>query len=146
MKISIASDHAGYDYKSNIIIWLKENGYDFIDFGTYSTDSCDYPDFAKAAAEAVSKGECEYGIIICGTGVGVAITANKVDGIRAANCCSTEMARLAREHNNANIITLGARLIDLYLSKKIIETFLTTEFSGGRHAQRVKKIHTLTGR
>jgi len=146
MKISIASDHAGFEYKNNIIIWLKENDYEFIDFGTYSTDSCDYPDFAKVAAEAVASGSCEFGIIICGTGIGVSITANKVEGIRAANCCTIEMARLAREHNDANIVTIGARLIDLYLSKKIIELFLTTKFSGGRHTQRVGKIHSLTGR
>ena len=146
MKISIASDHAGFEYKNNITIWLKENEYDFIDFGTYSMDSCDYPDFALAAAKAVATGICDYGIIICGTGIGVSITANKVEGIRAANCCSIEMARLAREHNDSNIVTIGARLIDLYLSKKIIETFLTTKFSEGRHTQRVGKIHSLTGR
>ena len=146
MKISIASDHAGFEYKNNIINWLKENDYEFTDYGTYTTESCDYPDFAVAASDAVASGICEFGIIICGTGIGVSITANKVAGIRAANCCSIEMARLAREHNNANIITIGARLLDLYLSKKIIETFLTTDFSGGRHAGRVSKIHSLTGR
>jgi len=145
MKISIASDHAGFSLKKDVILWLKENNYEVLDFGTYSEDSVDYPDFAVPAAEAVANGDSEFGIVICGTGIGVSISANKVAGIRAANCCSVEMSKMSRLHNNANVLAFGARLIDLDMAKSIVKTFLETEFEGGRHIKRVEKIHSISG-
>lgn len=145
MKIAIASDHAGFEYKEKLKELLKELGHDFVDFGAFSADSTDYPDFAYPAAQAVVNGECERGIFICGTGVGVSIVANKVKGIRAANCCSVEEARLSRQHNDANVLTLGARLITWDSAKEIVKVWLETEFEGGGHARRVEKIHKLTG-
>lgn len=145
MKIAFGADHAGYLYKKELMEWIKQHDHQVLDFGTYSEDSVDYPDYAYPAAEAVAAGIADFGVIICGTGVGVSITANKVTGIRAANCMTVEMAKLAREHNNANVITLGARLIDIELAKELILTFLDTEFLGGRHMIRVEKIHFLTG-
>ena len=146
MKIAVAADHAGFEYKNKIIEWLKESGNNPIDFGTNSAESCDYPDYAYPAAEAVANHSADYGIIICGTGTGMSIVANKVPGIRAANCMTPEMASLARQHNNANVLTLGARLISLDHAKEIISIFLTTEFEAGRHKNRIEKIHLLTGR
>ena len=145
MKIALACDHAAYDYKTQIAQFLKELGHDVVDFGTDSTESCDYPVFAHAAATAVSNGECDYGIIMCGTGIGMSITANKVKGIRSANCITEQMAELARQHNNANVLNFGARLISIETAKKITEKFLTTNFAGDRHERRVKLIHELTG-
>jgi len=145
MKISLGCDHAAYEYKEQIAEFLKEKGYEIEDFGTYSPESCDYPVYAKAAAEAVASGDCEFGIIMCGTGIGMSITANKIKGIRSANCISEEMAALAREHNNANVLNFGARLISLETAKRIIEVFLSTDFAGGRHERRVELIHKLTG-
>jgi ribose 5-phosphate isomerase B len=145
MKISFASDHAGFEYKKELIKWVRENDHQVLDFGTFSDESVDYPDYAYPAAEAVAANIADFGVIICGTGIGMAITANKVTGIRAANCCTPEMARLAREHNNANVITFGARLIDLELAKEMIIEFIEGEFQGGRHMIRVEKIHSLTG-
>ena len=145
MKIAVASDHAGFEYKEKLKELLKELGHEFVDFGTFSSDSTDYPDFAYPAAEAVANGECERGIFICGTGVGVSIVANKVKGIRAANCCSVEEAKLSRQHNDANVLTFGARLISWENAKEIVKVWLETEFEGGRHARRVEKIHKFTG-
>jgi ribose 5-phosphate isomerase B len=145
MKISLGCDHAAYEYKEKIAEFLREKGYEVVDFGTNSTDSCDYPEYAKAAAEAVASGECDYGIIMCGTGIGMSITANKIKGIRSANCVNEDMARLSREHNNANVLNFGARLVSLETAKKITETFLTTDFAGGRHEKRVNMIHEITG-
>lgn len=145
MKISIASDHAGFNLKKEVINWLKESNKEILDFGTYSEDSVDYPDFAVPAAEAVANKESDIGIVICGTGIGVSISANKVAGIRAANCCSTEMAKMARLHNDANVLAFGARLIDFDMAKSIVTTFLETEFEGGRHIKRVNKIHNISG-
>jgi len=145
MKIAISADHAGFELKKILINNLKESGYDVADYGTHSTDSIDYPDFAYAAANSVAEGDNEMGVIICGSGVGVSITANKVKGIRAANCFNTEMASLARQHNNANIICLGSRFLEEEQAKEMVDTFLTTEFEGGRHERRVDKIHDLTG-
>lgn len=145
MKIAIASDHAGFELKATLTEWLRNQNYNINDFGTDSTDSCDYPDFAYKASLAVSQGECEFGIIICGSGIGMSIVCNKVKGIRAANCCSEEMAFLSRSHNNANVLNLGARLIDFKSAKNITQVFLNTAFDGGRHDVRVKKIHDLTG-
>jgi ribose 5-phosphate isomerase B len=138
LKIAIGADHAGFDYKQGIIDSLTPNEVE--DFGTYSSDSVDYPDFAHPVALAVENGEYDFGILICGSGNGVAITANKHQGIRAAICWNEELADRARSHNNANILCIPARHISLDLAKKITEVFFTTEFEGGRHANRVNKI------
>ena len=145
MKIAFGADHAGFNLKRELIDWVKESDHQVLDFGTYSEESVDYPDYAFPAAEAVAAGIADYGIIICGSGVGVSITANKVQGIRAANCFSAEMAETARQHNNANVLTLGARLVSLELAKEIVTAFIEGEFQGGRHMIRVEKIHFLTG-
>lgn len=145
MKIAFASDHAGYNLKKEVIAFVKELGHQVLDFGTYSDESVDYPDYAFPAAEAVAGGIADYGIIICGTGIGVNITSNKVQGIRAALCTNEEMAQMAREHNNANVLNMGARIIDSETAKKIAQAFLEGEFQGGRHMIRIEKIHFLTG-
>ena len=145
MKIAFGADHAGFNLKKDLIEWVKETENQVLDFGTYSEEPVDYPDYAFPAAEAVAAGIADYGIIICGTGIGVSITANKVQGIRAANCFTPEMAETARQHNNANVLTLGARLTDLETAKKIVTAFIDGEFQGGRHMIRVEKIHFLTG-
>lgn len=138
MKIAIGADHAGFDYKVAIAKWL--NADDLKDFGTYSPDSVDYPDFAHPVASAVESGEFDFGILICGSANGVAITANKHQGIRAAICWNEELASLARRHNNANIVCIPARFISIDEAEKIVKTFLQTDFEGGRHANRVDKI------
>lgn len=145
MKISIGADHAGFEYKKLLIEWLKTQEHQILDFGAFSTDSVDYPDYAYPAAEAVAAGIADYGIVICGTGIGVSITANKVAGVRAAVCCNAELAKFAREHNNANVLALGARFIDFELAKSIVKAFIEAEFQGGRHMIRIEKIHNLTG-
>lgn len=148
MKIAIASDHAGFQYKKELIQWLKnekKDEYQILDFGAFSEESVDYPDYAFPAAECVAAGIAEYGVLICGTGTGMSIIANKVTGIRAANCFSPEMAELSRQHNNANVLCMGSRIIDINKAKKIIISFLEGEFEGGRHMIRVEKIHSLTG-
>ncbi len=144
MKIAFASDHAGFKYKKELSAWLKTKEYKILDFGTYVEESVDYPDYAFPAAEAVASGVADLGIIICGSGVGMSIVANKVTGIRAANCCNAEMARLARQHNNANVLTFGQRMVDIETAKDMIIEFLEGEFEGGRHMIRVEKIHNLT--
>jgi ribose 5-phosphate isomerase B len=143
--IALASDHAGFIFKENTKTLLKELGLPYRDFGTDSNQSTDYPDFAHRAAEAISDNSCERGILICGTGIGVSIVANKHKGVRAANCESVLAAELARQHNNANVLTLGERLLTWEKAKEIILTFLHTHFEGGRHSRRVEKIHNLTG-
>lgn len=140
MRLAIGSDHGGFRLKQEIIKVLREEGVEFCDFGTFSPESCDYPDIAVAVAEAVSRKEFNYGIIICGTGIGVAITANKVPGVRAALCHDTFSARMAREHNDANILTLGERVIGPGLAADIVRMWLKSEFAGGRHSRRVEKI------
>ncbi len=143
MKIAIGSDHAGFEYKEAIKNYLIEKGYDVVDKGTYSKESTDYPIFARAVAEEVSKGNVDRGIVICGTGIGVSITANKVPGVRAALCTNEFMARLSRQHNDANVIAIGARVIGLEHGIAIIETFLNTDFEGGRHERRVHLIEEI---
>jgi ribose 5-phosphate isomerase B len=138
LKVAIGADHAGFDYKEAITKWL--NAADLKDFGTYSPDSVDYPDFAHPVASAVEKGEFDFGILICGSANGVAITANKHQGIRAAICWNAELASLARKHNNANIVCIPARFISIGEAENIVKTFLETDFEGGRHANRVNKI------
>jgi len=138
--IGIGSDHGGFNLKNEIVRFLKAKGYEVKDFGTYNTDSVDYPDFGQTVAEAVSRGECDKGIVICGTGVGISIAANKVKGIRAALCTDTYMARMTREHNDANILALGERVLGVGVALDIVETWLGTQFVGGRHQQRIEKI------
>lgn len=143
MKVGIASDHAGFEEKELLIPYLEAEGYEVIDYGPDCDDRVDYPDFAEKVANALVQESIDRGILICGTGVGMAIAANKVKGIRAANALNAEFAKLAREHNDANIITLSGRFVDDATNKKIADAFLTTEFGGGRHAERVQKIMNL---
>ena len=140
MKIALGSDHGGYNLKNEIISYLKENGYETKDFGTYSTESCDYPDYALKVAEAVANKEFEFGILVCGTGIGISISANKVPGIRAALCSDTFSAHATREHNNANILALGERVVGPSLAIDIVKTFLNSKFEGDRHQRRIDKI------
>lgn len=142
--IALGSDHAGFDYKEKIKDLLKELNFEWKDFGTHSKESVDYPDYAHTVAEAVSNGECETGILVCGTGIGVSIVANKHKGIRAAACESYSAALLARRHNNANILCVGERLTGWGTVEDIVKVFLETNFDGGRHTRRVEKIHSLT--
>lgn len=139
-KIAIGGDHAGFDYKGTLLNWLQAKGYETRDFGTYSSESADYPDFAHAVADAVEKKQYDFGILICGSANGVAMTANKHQGIRAAICWNEELASLARNHNNANVLCLPARFIPYDVGEKIAERFLRESFEGGRHDRRVGKI------
>jgi ribose 5-phosphate isomerase B len=139
-KIAIGSDHAGFEYKERFRKWLEKNGFDVKDFGTHSTASTDYPDFAHAVASAVESKSFELGVLVCGSANGVAITANKHQGIRAAICWNEELASLARQHNDANIVCIPARFIEYDLGERIIDKFLSAAFEGGRHATRVGKI------
>ena len=143
MKIALGADHAGYPLKDHLSRWLRDAGHEMQDLGTHSSESVDYPDFAAAVARAVASGEAERGILVCGTGIGVAIAANKLDGIRAANCNDLFTARMARAHNDANVLTLGARVIGVGLAEHIVRAFLETEWEGERHRRRVEKIHDL---
>jgi ribose 5-phosphate isomerase B len=138
--VAIGSDHAGYDYKEQLISFLEGKGIAFTDMGTHSKDSVDYPDYAHPVANAVENGEAAFGILICGSANGVAITANKHQGIRAAICWGEELAQLARAHNNANILCIPARFVREGDAEKMVATFITTSFEGGRHANRVNKI------
>ncbi len=138
--IALGADHAGIDYKNAIKTWLEEKGYAVKDFGTYNTDSVDYPDFAHPTASSVENNETSFGILFCGSANGVAMTANKHAGIRAGLCWQTEVAELVRLHNNANVICIPARFVAVDLAKEMIEKFMTTPFEGGRHQNRVNKI------
>ncbi len=138
--IAIGCDHAGFEYKQSIIKWLTDKGYEVKDFGTYSVESVDYPDFAHPTASSVENGESAFGILICGSANGVNITANKHQGIRSALCWNNDVARLARQHNNANVISLPARFVALHYAIEMVENFMTTAFEGGRHENRVNKI------
>ena len=137
MKLAIGSDHGGFRLKEAIKTYLLAHDYEVTDFGTESEDSCDYPDFALPVAEAVAKGEYDRGILICGTGIGIGIVANKVKGVRAALCHDTFSAEACRNHNDANILTMGERIVGEGLALKIVETFLNSDFEGGRHQKRV---------
>ena len=137
MKIAIGCNHGGYLLKQDILIWLEENDYEFEDFGCYNTESVDYPVYAEKVARAVASGECEKGIVICTTGIGVSMAANKVKGIRCALCGDSYSAEMTRRHNDANVLAMGAGIIGPNMAKKITEVFLTTAFEGGRHARRV---------
>ncbi len=138
--IAIGSDHAGFDYKKMIIDWLKENNFEVLDMGPNSSDSVDYPDFIHPVASSIEAGKSHLGIIICGSGNGAAMTANKHKGIRAAIAWNEELSSLARLHNDANIISIPARFVPEQLALTIVETFLKTDFEGGRHERRVRKI------
>ncbi len=143
MKIAVACDHGGLVLKNVLLRYLAQNGYDAVDFGTDCTDSCDYPDFALPAAEAVASGECERGILVCSTGIGISIAANKVPGIRCAHCHDTYSAKYTRLHNDANMLAFGQKIIGEGLMLEIVETFLNTPFEGGRHQRRVDKISAI---
>lgn len=139
--IALGSDHGGFELKEIVKKHLEERGLEYKDFGTYSLDSCDYPQFGRAAAEAVASGECEKGIVICTTGIGISITANKVKGIRCALCSETTSARLTREHNDANVLALGGGMTGPLLALEIVDTFLDTPFSNmEKHARRISQI------
>jgi len=138
--IAIGSDHAGFEYKEALVKWLTDKGFKVKDLGTYSPDSVDYPDFAHPTATSVEKGEASFGILLCGSANGVAITANKHQHIRAGICWENDVAGLVRRHNDANIICIPARFVALALAEQMIDIFMTTPFEGGRHATRVNKI------
>lgn len=139
-RIALASDHAGFELKEALRDELKGLGHDVLDLGTSSLDSVDYPDFGRKAAEAVAAGEAEAGVIVCGTGIGISIAANRVPGARTALCHDITTARLSREHNDANILALGARVIGTETARDCVRTFLETPFAGGRHQRRVDKL------
>ena len=141
--IALACDHGGYALKEQVKAHLKDLGHEVWDFGTDSTESCDYPDFAEKAARAVASGACEKGIVICTTGIGVSMVANKVPGIRCALCGDTLSAELTRRHNNTNMLAMGAGIIGVNLALDIVDKWLTTEFEGGRHQRRVDKVMAL---
>lgn len=143
MKISIGSDHAGFELKEELVKFLRERGDEVVDHGAHSKDSVDYPLFAHAVANDVASGNADFGVLVCWTGVGISIAANKVAGVRAANCFNTEMAELSRRHNNANVIAFGQKFIPLSDAKAMLEIFLKTPFEGGRHARRVGEIEDL---
>ena len=140
LKLGIACDHAGFALKQTVIAWLKEQGVQVTDYGCPSTDSCDYPDFAHPMAASVEDGTNDFGIAICSTGNGITMTCNHHQGIRAALCWNTELAALARQHNDANILSLPARFIDTDTAKAIVKSYLESDFEGGRHQRRVEKI------
>lgn len=141
--IAIGADHGGFELKTVLVDYLKSAGYELTDYGTYDENSVDYPDIADKVCQAVSGGECSLGILVCGTGIGMNMCANKHKGIRAAQCSDTFSAKMTRQHNNANVLTLGGRVIGSELAKDIVHEFLTNEFLGGRHEIRVNKMMTL---
>ena len=143
MKIALGADHAGRALKDHLGHRLQAQGHAVVDLGTHSSDSTDYPDYAAAVGRAVATGEAERGLLVCGTGVGMAMAANKIAGVRAANCNNLFTARLARGHNDANVLTLGAREVGAEHAEAILETFLATPFDGGRHSRRIEKIASL---
>ncbi len=139
-KVAMCSDHAGYELKSIIEGYLESQDIEYVDFGTNSADSCDYPDYAHPCADSVEDGTCYPGIAMCGSGNGISMTLNKHQGVRAALCWTVELAKLARQHNDANVLVLPARFIEPVLALEIVDAFLNTEFEGGRHVRRVEKI------
>lgn len=143
---AIGSDHTGIELKSILKKHLEEKGFEVKDFGTYSSDSCNYPEIAEKTANAVASGECERGVLICGTGVGISIAANKVNGIRAVCCSEPFSAKLSKEHNNSNILCMGARVVGSELAKMILDSWLDAEFQGGRHSNRVQMISEIEKR
>ena len=145
MKIALGCDHGGYELKQFVMKTLEKLGHEYEDFGCYSTESCDYPDFGAAAARAVAEGKCDYGIVICTTGIGISISANKVRGIRCALCSEPLSAEMTRRHNDANMLALGGGMIGPNMAERIVDVFLSTAFEGGRHQRRVDKVMSIEG-
>ena len=143
MKISMGCDHGGYLLKEHVKKYLTDKGHEIVDCGCHSLDSCDYPEFGGAAARAVADGECERGIVICTSGIGISISANKIKGIRCALCSEPLSAEMTRRHNNANMLAMGAGMIGPNMAERLVDVFLTTEFEGGRHQRRVDGIAAL---
>ena len=146
MKIAIGNDHVAVDLKKHITKYLEDKGYTVVNYGTDSTDSCDYPIYGEKVGRAVASGECDLGILICGTGIGISLAANKVKGIRAAVCSEPYSARLTRQHNNANIIAFGARVVGQAMAEMIVDEFLNAEYQGGRHQRRVDMLTDIENR
>ena len=144
--LAVGSDHGGFALKQEIMKHLTERGIEYHDYGTYSDESCDYPEYGEATARAVASGECDRGIVICGTGIGISLAANKVHGIRCALCGDCYSAEMTRRHNDANMLALGARVLGEGLALKIVDTFLDTPFEGGRHARRIEKLMAIEER
>lgn len=145
MKLAIGADHAGYYLKEQVKEFLKSKNIDFKDYGTFKIESCDYPEYAYKVGQAIVTGEADLGILICGTGIGMSITANKIKGIRAALVYDEQTAKLSRQHNDANVLCMGGRLTPEEVAKKIVDVWLNTSFEGGRHEKRIKLISQLTG-
>lgn len=143
MNIAIGSDHGGFEQKEHLRAYLEHQGYEVVDRGCFDEQRCDYPDYAKQVACDVAEGRADYGVLVCGTGIGMSLAANKVAGIRAANVTRPDFAELARAHNDANVITLSGRFVDEQTNEKILDAFFGTDFEGGRHVQRVAKIMEL---
>ena len=143
MRIALGSDHGGYALKCRIKEHLEDRGYECVDFGCHSLESCDYPDFGAAAARAVAEGKCDRGIVICTTGIGISIAANKIKGIRCAHCADCLQAEMTRKHNDANMMAIGAGFTGKNMAERMVEVFLSTEFEGGRHERRVNKMMAL---
>lgn len=143
MKIALGSDHGGFHLKEQVKKHLEEKGLDYVDYGTDSEDSVDYPDYGEKVGKAVASGECEKGIVVCGTGIGISIAANKVDGVICALCSDTFSARMTRMHNDSNVLAMGERVLGVGLALDIVDIWLNTEFEGGRHAKRVEKIKAI---
>jgi ribose 5-phosphate isomerase B len=146
MKVAIGADHAGFDAKQHLKRWLAEHGHDAVDFGTHAHEAVDYPDFAAEVARAVAGGDAPLGVLVCGSGIGMSIAANKVAGVRAAHCTDAYQARVARQHNDANVLCLGARVSGLGVMEDALDSFLGHAFEGARHAVRVEKIKALDRR
>ncbi|MEE1026922.1 MAG: ribose 5-phosphate isomerase B [Acutalibacteraceae bacterium] len=146
MKIAIGNDHVAVDLKKHITKYLEDKGYTVVNYGTDSTDSCDYPIYGEKVGRAVASGECDLGILICGTGIGISLAANKVKGVRAAVCSEPYSARLTRQHNNANIIAFGARVVGQAMAEMIVDEFLNAEYQGGRHQRRVDMLTDIESR
>lgn len=143
MKIALGCDHGGYELKEFVKTVLERLGHTYEDFGCYSKESCDYPDFGEAAARAVAEGKCDRGIVVCTTGIGISIAANKVKGVRCALCSDSLSAEMTRRHNDANVIAMGAGIVGPKLAERMVEVFLNTEFEGGRHARRVGQLDAI---
>ena len=143
MKIAVGADHGGYELKKAVLAHLQKKGYEVVDYGCDSPERCDYPVYGERVGRAVAGGECELGVLICGTGIGISLAANRVPGIRAAVCSEPYSARLTRQHNNANIIAFGARVIGIETAKMIVDEYLNAEFEGGRHQTRIDMIHEI---
>ena len=146
MKISMGCDHGGFDLKEDIKVFLTEQGHEVEDFGCYGKESCDYPEFAEAAARAVAEGKCERGIVICTTGIGISISANKVKGVRCALCAEPWSAEMTRRHNDSNMLAMGAGVVGPQLARQIVSAFLGNDFEGGRHQRRVDKMMEIENR